>query len=197
MSRRSFLGAAAALVGGFALAGCDAQGPKFKNTDVTGVDWGREFALTGHDGKPRTLADFRGKVVVLAFGFTHCPDICPTTLSELRQAKANLGGDAARMQVLFMTLDPERDTQSVLAQYVPAFDPEFLGLYGDLDATARTAKEFKVFFQKSPGQVPGAYAIDHSTVSYVIDPHGRLRLVVAHNQLSTVVDDIRTLLKGG
>jgi len=197
MSRRSFLGAAAALVGGFALAGCDAQGPKFKNTDVTGVDWGREFALTGHDGKPRTLADFRGKVVVLAFGFTHCPDICPTTLSELRLAKANLGGDAARMQVLFMTLDPERDTQSVLAQYVPAFDPEFLGLYGDLDATARTAKEFKVFFQKSPGQVPGAYAIDHSTVSYVIDPHGRLRLVVAHNQLSTVVDDIRTLLKGG
>lgn len=179
------------------LAGCDAQGPKFKNTDVTGAEWGRELALTGHDGKPRTLADFRGKVVVLAFGFTHCPDICPTTLSELRQAKEKLGGDGARMQVLFVTLDPERDTQGVLAQYVPAFDPGFLGLYGDLDATARTAKEFKVFFQKSPGPAPGAYSIDHSTGSYVFDQQGRLRLVVGHSQLATVVDDIRTLLKGG
>jgi len=179
------------------LAGCDAQGPSFRNTDVSGAEWGRELALTGHDGKPRTLADFRGKIVVLAFGFTHCPDICPTTLSELKQVKDKLGSDGARVQVLFMTLDPERDSQSVLTQYVPAFDPGFLGLYGDRDATARTAKEFKVFFQKSPGQAPGAYSIDHTAASYVFDQQGRLRLYVRHEQLATLVDDIRTLLKGG
>lgn len=180
-----------------ALAGCDAKGPKFRNVDVTGADWGRELALTGHDGKPRTLADFRGKVVVLAFGFTHCPDICPTTLSELKGVKDKLGGDGVRVQVLFMTLDPERDTQGVLAKYVPAFDPGFVGLYGDQNATARTAREFKVFFEKRPGPAPGAYSVDHSAQSYVFDPQGRLRLFVPHDRLGTLVDDIRVLLKGG
>ena len=134
---------------------------------------------------------------MLAFGFTHCPDICTTTLSELKQVKEKLGGDGARMQVLFVTLDPERDSGSVLAQYVPAFDPEFLGLYGDLDATVRTAKEFKVFFQKNPETAPGAYSVDHTAASYVFDQQGRLRLYVRHEQLAALVDDIRTLLKGG
>lgn len=177
------------------VAGCDSRAPTFRNTDVTGADWGKVLALNGHDGKPRTLADFRGKVVVLAFGFTHCPDICPTTLSELKAVKEKLGSDAARLQVLFMTLDPERDTPQVLAKYVPAFDAGFLGLSGDAEATARTAKEFKVFFQKVPGKRPGEYAVDHSAASYVFDTRGRLRLFVRHEQLGTLVDDIRALLK--
>ena len=131
--------------------------------------------LTDHNGKPRTLADFQGKVVVLFFGFTHCPDVCPTTLGELAMVMKELGKDADRVQVLFVTVDPERDTPEVLPQYVPAFDPSFLGLYGDAEATARTAKEFKIFYQKQP--LPGGgYSIDHSAGTYIYDQQGRLRL---------------------
>ena len=127
------------------LAACGREAPKFQLTDLTGADFGRELRLTDHTGKPRTLADFKGKVVVIFFGFTHCPDVCPTALAELANAAKELGKDAGRMQVLFVTVDPERDTPAVLASYVPAFDPGFLGLTGDADAIARTAKEFKVF----------------------------------------------------
>jgi len=178
------------------LAGCGPSGPAFRNTDITGAEYGRDFALTDHNGKARTLADFRGKVVVMFFGYLRCPDVCPTTLAELKLVLEELGGDASRVQVLFVTLDPERDTQDLLAQYVTAFNPSFLGLYGDTQATARVAKEFKVFYQKAPGLTPGDYSIDHTAGSYVIDPQGRLRLYVGHGQAAGLAADLRLLLKG-
>lgn len=178
------------------VASCDAARPKFRGTDITGVDYGKELSLTGHDGKPRTLADFRGKAVVLFFGFAHCPDICPTTLADMASVMKTLGADAARVQVLFVTVDPERDTAEVLAMYVPAFHPAFLGLYGDSQATQRVAKEFKVFYEKRAGSTPGSYSVDHGAQSYVIDAAGRLRLFVRHDRIATdLAEDLRTLLK--
>jgi protein SCO1/2 len=178
-----------------ALGACEPARPKFRSTDITGIDYGRELALTGHDGKPRTLADFRGKAVVLFFGFAHCPDVCPTTLAEMAGVMKALGEDAARVQVLFVTVDPERDTAEVLAKYVPAFHPSFLGLYGDAEATQRAAKEFKIFYEKRPGSAPGSYSVDHSAQSYVLDSAGRLRLFVRHERIATdLAADLRTLL---
>ena len=187
--------AVCAAVSAALLAGCYAEHPKFKSTDITGADWGKTLALTGHDGKARTLADFRGKVVVLSFGFTHCPDVCPTTLADAARALKKLGRPE-RVQVLFVTLDPERDTPAVLAKYVPAFDSDFLGLFGDRDATLRVAKEFKIFFEQRSGSTPGSYSIDHSAQSYVIDARGRLRLLVKHESIATdLAHDLRELLK--
>jgi protein SCO1/2 len=177
------------------LAACDGGGPKFKNTDITGAEYAKGFALTDHTGKPRTLADFRGKVVVVFFGYTHCPDVCPTTLLELKQVMQALGPDADKVQVLFITLDPERDTPQVLAQYVPAFDPRFLGLHADAATTLKTAKDFKVFYEKRAGTSPGSYTIDHTAASFAFDPQGRIRLYVKHDSIGTLADDIRTLLK--
>ena len=155
------------------------------------------LALTDHTGKARTLADFRGKAVVLFFGFTHCPDVCPTTLADMAQVKRKLGPLGERVQVLFVTVDPERDTQDKLAKYVPAFDPSFLGLRGDPEATRAVAKEFKVYFEKRPGATPGEYSVDHSAQSYVIDPQGRLRLFVRHERIGEdLAPDLRTLLEG-
>ncbi len=188
---RKFLALAAAAL----LAACGAEAPKFKSTDITGADFGRELALTGQDGKPRTLADFRGKAVVVFFGYTHCPDICPTTLADMAAVMKKLDKDADRVQVLFVTVDPERDTPAVLGQYVPAFDPRFLGLYGDLAATQRAAKEFRIFYEKRPGSAPGAYTVDHSAQSYVFDPQGRLRLFVRQDRIADdLAGDLRTLL---
>lgn len=178
------------------VAACDAGGPQFKSTDITGVDYGRALELTDHHGKARRLEDFRGKAVVLTFGFTHCPDVCPTTLADMAQVMRQLGADAERVQVLFVTVDPERDSQEALAQYVPAFDARFLGLRGDLEATRRVAKEFKVYFEKRPGATPGAYSVDHSAQSYVLDPQGRLRLFVRHGRIAEdLAPDLRVLLK--
>jgi protein SCO1/2 len=180
-----------------ALAACSAGGPAFQASDVTGSSFGREFSLKDPDGKVRTLADFRGKAVVVFFGYTQCPDVCPTTLATLAQAMKDLGPDADRVQVLFVTVDPERDTPDLLAKYVPSFDPRFLGLRGDADATARTAKEFKVLYQKVPGATPGSYTMDHSAGSYVFDPKGRLRLFVSNGQGPAVfAHDLRELLRG-
>ena len=176
---RAILAAIAAVA---ILAGCSPQAPTFKGADVTGASFGRDFALTGHDGKPRTLADFRGKAVAIFFGFTHCPDVCPTALSTAAEAMRRLGPDAARVQVLFVTIDPERDTPELLARYVPAFHPAFLGLYGDAEATARVAKEFKVLYRKVPGQTPDTYTMDHSAGMFVFDPQGRLRVFESHGQ---------------
>lgn len=180
-----------------ALAGCQpSQGPKFKSTDVTGAEFGKSLELTGHDGRPRSLQDFRGRIVVLFFGFTHCPDICPTTLADAAAVLKRLGKEAARVQVLFVTVDPGRDTPELLARYVTAFDPGFLGLRGDDDATKRAAREFKIFYEKRPGGAPGAYTVDHSGQTYVIDGQGRLRLFIRHDRLSTDLEpDLRTLLK--
>jgi len=178
-----------------ALVACDGRPPKFKSTDITGVDYGRSLELTDHNGKPRRLEDFRGKAVVVFFGFTRCPDVCPTTLADAAQAMKQLGPDADRVQVLLVTVDPERDTQQVLADYVTAFDARFLGMVGDLEATRRAAKEFKVFFEKRPGKTPDDYSIDHSAQSYVIDPQGRLRLFVRHDRIAAVLaHDLRVLL---
>jgi protein SCO1/2 len=177
------------------LAACSGGPPKFNNTDITGAGYGKELSLTDQNGKPRTLADFRGKVVVLFFGYTHCPDVCPTTLAELSQVMKMLGSDADRVQVLFVTVDPERDTPAVLSQYVTAFDPRFLGLSGDAAATRRAAKEFKVFYEKHKGAAPGEYSVDHSAGTYVIDPEGRLRLFVGYGKADAgLARDIRTLL---
>ena len=178
------------------LAGCAPEGPKFQASDVTGATFGRDFALNDASGKPRTLADYRGKAVVIFFGYTQCPDVCPTTLAELAEVMKKLGPDADRVQVLFVTIDPERDTPQLLAQYVPAFDPRFMGLYGDAAATERTAKEFKILYQKQPGALPGSYTMDHSAGSYIFDTKGRLRLYVSYGQGPEVfAHDLRELLK--
>jgi len=178
------------------VAACSPEAPRFRSTDITGADFGKELALTGHDGKPRTLADFRGRLVVLFFGYTHCPDICPTTLADMAAVMKRLGPDAARVQVLFVTVDPERDTPEVLSQYVPAFDASFLGLSGDAAATQRAAKEFRIFYEKRPGGAPGAYTVDHSAQSYVLDGEGRLRLFVKQDRIAQdLAEDLRALLK--
>jgi protein SCO1/2 len=187
---------------GALLSGCDRSGggakPSFKGTDLTGADYGKTLALTDHTGRPRTLADFKGKLVVLFFGFTQCPDVCPTTLATMADVVKRLGPDGDRVQVLFVTVDPERDTQAVLAPYVTAFDPRFIGLLGDKDATAKAAREFKVFFQKVPGRTSGTYSIDHTAASYVLDREGRLRLYLRHTQTpEDITADLRTLLAAG
>ena len=180
------------------LAGCGVASPGFKNTDVTGSDCCKDFRLTDHHGNTRTLADFRGKAVVMFFGYTQCPDVCPTTMAEMKAVLQQLGADAQRVQVLFVTLDPERDTRELLANYVPAFDPGFLGLFGDLETTAKIAKEFRVFYQKQPGSTPGSYTLDHTAGSYVFDPQGRVRLFVRHGDGgANLVADLRVLLKQG
>ncbi len=178
------------------LVACEAGGPKFAASDVTGSAFGRDFVLQDPDGRERTLADFRGKAVVLFFGYTQCPDVCPTTLATLAETMKRLGPDADRVQVLFVTVDPDRDTAALLRQYVPAFDRRSLGLRGDANATARTAKEFKVIYEKVPGATPGSYTMDHSAGSYVFDPQGRLRLYVANGQGPDVfAHDLRELLR--
>ena len=180
------------------LLACTAGGPQFKASDITGSSFGRDFELRDPQGNARRLADFRGKAVVVFFGYTQCPDVCPTTLAALAEAMKELGPDADRVQVLFITVDPERDTPALLAQYVPAFDPRFLGLYGDAEATARTAKEFKIIYQKVPGSSAGTYTMDHSAGTYVFDPQGRLRLYVANGQGADVfAHDLRELLRAG
>jgi len=187
----------AALLAALALAACDGQAPKFRSTDITGADYGKALALVDQHGQLRRLEDFRGKAVVLFFGYTHCPDVCPTTLADLAQVMRQLGPLADRVQVLFVTVDPERDTQQVLAKYVPAFDPRFLGLRGDAEATRAVAKEFKIYYEKRPGKTPGEYSVDHSAQTYVFDPQGRLRLFVRQERLAEdLAPDLRTLLQG-
>ena len=176
------------------IAGCDSR-PQFKSTDITGAPYGQALELTDHTGRARRLEDFRGKAVVLFFGFTHCPDICPTTLAEISQAIRSLGPDAERVQLLMVSVDPERDTQDSLAKYVTAFDARFLGLRGDLAATRKVAAEFKIYFEKR--KQGDSYSVDHSAQSYVIDPQGRLRLLVRHDRIAQdLAPDLRTLLKG-
>jgi len=182
------------------LAGCGrpSGGLSFGATDVTGADFGKDFQLTDFNGHERRLADFHGKVVVVFFGYTHCPDVCPTTLTELASAIKQLGPLGEKVQVLFVTADPQRDTAEVLKQYVTAFNPTFLGLRGTDEQTHRVAKEFKVIIQKVPGADPNNYTVDHSAGSYVYDPEGRLRLYVGYGQGAKVfAHDIGELLKAG
>jgi len=171
-------------VASFALAAERPDKPAYDATDVTGVAWGRNFHLLGHDGKPHELADFRGKVVALYFGYTRCPDVCPTTMAALGQAVRLLGSDAERVQGLFVTVDPRHDKPAVLGQYVASFNESFIGLYGDVQATKRTAREFKVESGRA-----------HSTPVFVFDPGGRLRLILRPNATpQSIARDVRLLL---
>jgi protein SCO1/2 len=170
------------LLGGLALlAGCDTQ-PRasFKGVDLTDATYGRDFKLQDGQGRVRTLADFRGKVVLLHFGFTQCPDACPTVLVRAAQIRSQLGKDADKVQVLFVTLDPERDTPELITNYTKAFDPSFVGLWGNPEATRTVADDFKVFFKKVP--TGSSYTLDHSLLTYAFDPKGRLRVALRHAQ---------------
>ncbi|MEN9559909.1 MAG: hypothetical protein RLZZ502_1120 [Pseudomonadota bacterium] len=179
------------------IAACaPADKPKFTYTDITGAAFARELTLSDHHGKPRTLADFKGKVVIVSFGFTHCPDVCPTTLATFAGVKQALAEKGKDLQVLFVTVDPERDTEALLRQYVPAFDPSFLGLRGSLAQTKSAADEFKVVYQKSAGASPSTYTVDHSTQSYVFDRQGRVRLLLPHQApVAKITADLQQLLQ--
>jgi protein SCO1 len=166
----------------------------FQSLDLTGADFGRDFRLSDPDGRVRSLADFRGKVVLLFFGFTQCPDVCPTTLARAAKVKQLLGAQVDKLQVIFVTLDPERDSPVVLRAYTQAFHPTFLGLRGDVQVTAQAAQEFKIFFAKVP--TGSSYSMDHTAISYAFDPRGKLRLAIRHAQSAeSVAADVRLLLK--
>ena len=172
--------------------------PEFKNIDITGsTAFGKDFNLVDPNGKVRTLADFKGKVVVMFFGYTQCPDVCPTTLTEMQQVMTILGPKSDKVQVLFVTVDPQRDTAAILKQYVPAFDSRFLGLRPEDDvALEKVAKDFKIYYKKVPGISSGSYTIDHSAGSYAFDPDGRLRLYIKHAQgPETLAHDVKELLR--
>lgn len=177
------------------VGGCSPAKPQFDGVDITGADYAKDFHLTDASGQPRSLADYRGKAVVMFFGYTQCPDVCPTTMAELQSVMRSLGPDADRVQVLFVTLDPARDTPELLSRYVPAFDPRFVGLFGDEAATTQTAKDFKVFYQRVPGPTPTSYTLDHTAGSYVFDPQGRIRLFLRQGQAAaSVTHDLKLLL---
>ncbi len=178
------------------LAACAPAEPVFRSTDISGAEYGKNLRLTDHHGQQRTLADFRGKVVTLFFGYTQCPDVCPTALVGMSEVMGLLGPDSDRVQVIFITVDPERDTQALLAEYVPVFDARFLGLHGTPEQIAAVAKDFRVFYRKS-GDLEGHYTIDHSAGTYVFGPDGRLRLYMRHGEAPQVVAaDIKALLEG-
>ena len=187
------------LVSAFALAaaGCMESKPQFKGVDLTGADYAKDLRLTDHNGQPRSLQDFRGKVAVVFFGFTQCPDVCPTTLAELAEAKKLLGADGDKLQGIFVTVDPERDTPEVLKAYMANFDPSFVALRGTPEQLAATAKDFKLYYKKVEGKTAGAYTMDHGAASYVYDPQGRLRLYTRYGSgAQAMADDIRLLLNG-
>jgi protein SCO1/2 len=169
--------------------------PAFNNVDITGANYAQGFDLRDAQGKRRTLADFKGKVVAVFFGFTQCPDVCPTTLADLTEAKKRLGSAGEQLQVVFITVDPARDTPQVLGAYMRNFDPSFVGLTGSSEEIERVAKEFKVFFAKVPGKSEGTYSVDHTAASYVFDREGRVRLFVRYGQpVEALVADLKRLL---
>lgn len=180
----------------FILGACSKSQPvNYVASDITGAAYAKNFQLMDHRGNLRTLADFRGKVVAVFFGYTHCPDVCPTTLSDFAMALKLLGKDAEKVQVIFVTLDPERDTPELLAQYVPSFDPGFLGMYANPATTAKLAKDFKVFYQKQPADKHGRYTMDHSAGTFVYDPQGHLRLYMSYGQgPEAIAKDLAQLL---
>ncbi|NKE67670.1 SCO family protein [Ramlibacter sp. RBP-2] len=200
MNRRSLLRATSAPLLATALApllvACGETKPQFKAIDVTGAEYARDFQLTGHDGRPRTLKDFRGKAVVVFFGYTHCPDVCPTTLSEIAEAKRLLGPDGARVQGVFVTVDPQRDTPEMLKAYMANFGPDFVALRGTPDELAAVAKEYKIYYKKVDGKMPDSYTMDHSAGSYVYDPQGRVRLYTRYGTgPEALASDLKILLK--
>ena len=189
-----------AALAGTLLAGCDRFSaspakPAFNAVDITGAEYGRELALSDADGKARTLADFKGKVTLVFFGYTQCPDVCPTTLAELAAVKRELGADGEHVQGVFVSVDPERDTPQILKAYMASFDPGFVALRGTLEQTQAAAREFKVFFAKAPGKSEGSYTVDHTAGTYIFDAQGRLRLFVRYGAGAEALrHDVKLLL---
>ena len=207
ISRRSLglgaLGTLAALGGATLLAGCDKLGfssaPKasFQGVDLTGAAYARGFSLPDQNGKTRTLEDFKGKVVVVFFGFTQCPDVCPTTLAELAQVKKALGPDGDKVQGVFVTVDPERDKPELLKAYLESFDPGFVALRGTPEQLKETAKEFKIYYAKVPGKTPDSYTMDHTAASFLFDPQGRVRVFSRYGAgAQALMGDIKALIAG-
>jgi len=200
MHKRNFIktiaaGALSVGAGAVFVACTEAPKPAFKGVDITGVDYARDLPLTDQFGQQRHLKDFAGKVVAVFFGYTNCPDVCPTTMSELAQVKSDLGAEGDRLQVLFVTVDHERDTPEVLKAYMAHFDPSFLALRGSPEELAAVAKDFKIFYKQVPGDTPTSYSMDHSAGMYMFDPKGQLRLFQRYgSSTQALVDDTRLLL---
>ena len=191
------VGAAAAL-GLLGLAGCTQAPATFNAVDMTGADYAKNFSLADADGQVRKLEDFKGKVVVLFFGYAQCPDVCPTTMTEMAQVKELLGKDGDKLQVLFVTVDPVRDTPTVMKAYMAAFDPGFIALIPTPDQLIAMSKDFKAYFKKVDGSTPTSYSMDHSAAQYIYDPQGRLRLYARYGTgVAPMVADIQALLKQG
>ena len=194
-ARRALLLAAAAV-----LAGCDGalpggSKPAFKSIDITGAEYARTLQLSDPDGQLRSLADYKGKVVVVFFGYTQCPDVCPTTMAELAEVKRSLGPDGARVQGIFVTVDPARDTAELLKAYAANFGPDIIGLRGTPEQTTAAAKEFKVFFNKVPGKTDTSYTVDHTAGSYIFDAKGKVRLFTRYGSgAQALADDLKILL---
>ena len=178
------------------LTACSGDKPQFSAIDVTGADYAKDFALTDHNGQMRSLKDFSGKVVVLFFGYTQCPDVCPTSMAELAEVKKLLGSDGDKLQGLFVTVDPARDTPEVLKNYMVNFDPTFLALYAAPEALAVVAKDYKVYYKRSEGKTATSYTMDHSAGSYIYDTQGKLRLYTRYGSgAQALASDIKLLLK--
>ena len=177
------------------LTACSPDGPAFRGVNITGADYARDFSLTDHNGQLRSLKDLRGKVVVVFFGFTQCPDVCPTSMQELAEVKAALGADGERLQGIFISVDPERDTLELLKAYMENFDPSFLALRPTPEQLPALAKDFKIYYKKVDGTTPTSYSMDHSAGSYLYDPAGRLRVYHRYGSgVAALTDDVRTLL---
>lgn len=185
---------ALAVLASVSVAGCNRQ-TGFRAIDITGADFAKGFDLTDHLGRRTRLEDFSGKLLLVFFGYTQCPDVCPTTMAEMAEGMRRLGPLSQQVKVAFITVDPERDTQELLSHYVPAFHPDFVGLWGDAEATARTARAFRIVYQKVPGKTPGSYTVDHSAGSFVFDKRSRVRLMIRHGtQAEAIEADLRRLL---
>jgi protein SCO1 len=178
------------------LTACAEKKPEFRSIDLTGADYAKNFSLPDVNGQTKTLADFKGKVVVLFFGFAQCPDVCPTTMAEIASVKKSLGKDGERVTAVFITVDPERDTPQVLKAYMESFDPSFTALRGSPEQTSRIAKDFKVYYKKVEGKSPTSYTIDHTAASFVYDPEGKLRLYTRYGMgAQALADDLKILLR--
>jgi protein SCO1/2 len=194
MHRRQALAAIA--IPGSLLAACAPSKPQFNAIDLTGADYAKDFQLPDTEGRMRSLKDFSGKLVVLFFGYTQCPDVCPTTLAEIAEARKLLGPDGDKLQGVLVTVDPERDTPQVLKAYMANFDPSFVALRGSPEQVAAMAKDFKVFYKKTEGKTPTSYTMDHSAASYVYDTKGRLRLYTRYGSgAQALASDLKLLLK--
>jgi protein SCO1/2 len=174
---------------------CSENSPRFTAIDITGAEYARDFALTDHNGQARTLKDFQGKVVMMFFGYTQCPEVCPTSMAEMAEIKKLLGNDGARLQALFVSIDPERDKPEMLKEYMAAFDPSFLALYTTPEKTATLAKDYKVYFKKVDGPTPTSYTMDHTAGSYIYDTQGKLRLFTRYGtKPELTAADVKELL---